>query len=534
MAQNHAHDVDENGVRHVAAPDWPGLYRGLGRCHALDRGLQMTLMRILGQGRASEILEASDALLDVDVFFRRMNWRGQREASRLSDRAARACEAYCEGVNSVLSDKPPWELRLKGHRPGPWIIDDILLISRMAGYLALSQSQGEMERLLVEWVQAGVSRDRLEELFPGHLGDLDEDLLRAVTLGERIVPQELFALSPAPRMMTSNNWVISGTKTASGAPLLANDPHLEVNRLPNVWYEVVLEGPDGAVMGATIPGLPGVIIGRNANLSWGATYSFMDSVDSWIERCREGACLRGNDQWVPFRVRKETILRRKKPSVEQVFYENEHGVLDGDPHREGQYLATRWSGSAAGAASVSAFVELLEARNVREGRECLGRIETAWSWVLADRDGDIGFQMSGLMPRRREGASGLVPLPGWNPENDWNGFVDPGDLPRNLNPERGFFVTANHDLNGEGNASPINLPMASYRAERIERLLRDATSLRADDMTRIQLDLTSLQAEIFMRILNPLLPDTPQGRILSAWDFGYGTDSKGAFLFERF
>jgi penicillin amidase len=524
--------LDEHGVPHVRADSPEGLYRGMGRCHALDRGLQMLLMRILGRGEASLHLEGSDRMLEVDFFFRRMNWR-RAAPERFPEDVARLVGAYCEGANSVFAERVPWELRLLGYRPDPWTAEDVLLLSRMAGYVTLAQSQAEMERLLVEMVQAGVARGKLEELFPGRLGGLDEGLLRDVRLQERIVPsRELWELG-APRLMASNNWVIAGSRTASGKPILCDDPHLEVNRLPNVWYEVVLERGAWYAVGATMPGLPALVIGRTPALAWGVTYSFMDAVDSWIERCRGGRHERGGE-WRPFRGRREVVRRKGAATVERVFHENDHGVLDGDPREDGLRLATRWSCEASGVASTCAFAAILEAGNVPAGREALGRVESAWNWVLADRDGNIGYQMSGLAPLRREGISGLVPLPGWDPENDWRGFAAPEDLPRCLNPERGYFVTANQDLNEWGKVAPINLPMGPSRAGRIARLLSEGKGFRVEDMGRIHYDVVSPHAETYLRALRPLLPDTPQGRLLRGWDGGYGTDSKGAFLFERF
>ena len=223
---------------------------------------------------------------------------------------------------------------------------------------------------------------------------------------------------------------------------------------------------------ATMPGMPGLLLGRTNDLAWGATYSFLDGIDSWIEDCRDGRYRRGKkgrEEWVAFRVRTEVIRRKSKPDVTVTFHENEHGVLDGDPATPGLYLATRWaSGAGTGAASLAATFDMFTAGDVASGMDHLGRLEPSFNWVLADRHGNIGYQMSGCMPVRRKGWSGLVPMPGWEPENDWQGFVASHDLPRTLNPASGFFATANDDLNHLGQAHPINLPMGPYRAERRE------------------------------------------------------------------
>ena len=475
-------------------------------------------------------------MLAVDIFFRRMNWGGHAELNQdtFPLQAKTSLEAYCDGVNTAFAKSFPWELRLLGYRPEPWRIEDMLLISRMVGYLTLAQSQTEMERLLVEMIQAGVPRKNLEELFPGLLNGLEIDLLKEVTLSERIVPPHILWNLAVPRMMASNNWVVSGKKTASGLPILSNDPHLEVNRLPNIWCEIVLQTTDRYLMGGSMPGAPGVLSGRNPDVAWGATYAFMDAIDSWIERCKDGSYFREPDQWLPFHERKEHIKRKKKSPVDVMFYENEHGVLDGDPYQEGYCLATRWTAAQSGVTTLCQLLKLWNIRTVEEGMDTLGKIETAWSFTLADRRGNIGFQMSGLLPKRREGISGVIPLPGWKKDNDWRGFASHTDLPHVLNPAQGYFGTANQDLNAYGRVQAINLPMGPYRADRIHQLLEQGRNLTPSDMFRMHTDVYSLQAERFMTILRPLLPDTRQGRILRDWDLRYTANSEGAFLFEEF
>jgi len=530
---------DAHGVPHVRATNEGDLYRGIGFCHAVDRALQLLLVRILGQGRGCEVLDASDDMLSIDRFFRRMNFAGgaQEEIDKLSPAHRALGKAYCDGVNQALQRRLPWEFKLVRYKPEPWTLADTLLTSRLAGYVSLAQSQGDMERLLVEMVQAGVPRGHLEELFSGLLHDLDVDLLRRVTLGERLVPDAVRWNLAVPRATASNNWVLSGRKTASGWPLLANDPHLEANRLPAVWYELVLELGDRFCIAATMPGIPAPLLGRTNDLAWGATYSFMDAIDSWIEDCRDGSYRRLTDAgetWVPFRRRTEVIKRKQKPDVTVTFYENEHGVLDSDPTVPGLYLATRWAAGAAGAASLSAIFAMLHAADVATGMELLGQIETAWNWVLADRHGNIGYQMSGRMPVRGEGRNGFVPLPGWDPKNDWQGFVPAVDLPRALNPASGFMVTANDDLNHLGRVRPINLPMGAERAERISALLAERNDWAVDGTQRLHMDVYSLHAARFMAILRPLLPNNAQGDTLRAWDCRYDLESTGAYLFEKF
>lgn len=536
---------EELGVARIEAAAVEDTHLGLGFCHARDRGLQMLLVKILARGQASEQLQATDEMLAWDRFFRRLNFGrdAAAEVQALSPRARTAVAAYCEGVNTYFARaRLPWELRWLGCRFEPWTVADVFLTAKATGYIGLAQSQAEMETFLVECVQHGLTRDRLEELFPGQLSGLDVGLVQATRLTDHVVPADLPWPAALPCLKASNNWALRGIKTASGRPILCSDPHLEVSRLPAVWYEAVLrwrsDGHDAYAMGATMPGAPGVILGRTRDLAWGVTYGFMDAIDSWIEECREGKWRRG-DNWMPFAERIEVIRRKKKQPVELRFYENDHGVLRGDPHAAGLYLATRWScGESTSAAALDAVCGILQARTVEEGRRCLGQLSTSsWNWVLADREGSIGYQMSGRMPRRRAGVSGLVPLPGWDLANDWQGFAEPEELPRALNPPEGFLATANQDLNHLGRLQPINLPMASYRAERIAELLTQAPPATVENMKLLQLDLYSKQAERFMVLLRPLIDEfagryAEPVRQLKGWDLRYTMGSRGAYVFE--
>ena len=527
---------DKHGVCHVEGKDKAEVFGLMGYAHGKDRGMQILLMRILGQGRASELLDPSDKMLEIDKFFRRMNWAGSMssEIEKFSPDAKKVTDAYCEGVNRAFAEKIPWECKLLGFKPAPWRPEDAVLISRMIGYLTLAQSQGEMERLLIEFVQAGVNEEKLNELFPGILGGLDIDLVKKIELQERLVsPVSLWNIA-APLMMASNNWAVSGKKTTSGKPILSNDPHLEVNRLPNVWYEIVLKTEDRYAMGGTMPGVPAMLVGRNPDLAWSATYTFMDSTDSWIEKCKDGKYMVAPDTWMPFTEREEIIKRKKKDPVKIVFYENKHGVLEGNPKKDGYYISTAWASSFSGALTLNSILKMFDAKTVAEGMDLFGRVETSWNCILADKGGNIGYQMSGLMPKRREGVSGFVPLPGWEEKNDWQGFEKPEDLPRCYNPECGFFVTTNQNLNEYGKVDPINVGMGPYRSDRIGKLLSENDEITRETMYKLHYDVYSTQAELFMKILDPLLPDTRQGEILKNWNLEYGADSEGAFLFDRF
>lgn len=547
---------DTHGVPHIEAESIDDSNWGLGYCHAVDRGMQLQFMRILGQGRLCELLEDSEDNLKVDRFIRRMGWKHNidKVLAELEPETLSWCQSLCDGINAGFQSKKLSLMRLLAGAPEPWTIADSILIFRMSGYLTLAQTQGESERLFIELVQNGVSDEKLASLFPIQDQEYDRALIEKITLPERALPLELLWQSSVPRMMASNSWVVSGERTESGMPIMANDPHLEVNRLPNVWYEAVLncntqaEGSSSQTnkanasngyhgMGYGMPGIPGLLIGRTKQISWGATYTFADTVDSWIEECKDGKYKRGKS-WRKFNKRQEIILRKNHPLHVETCYENSHGVLDGNPLEAGFYLSTLWSPAHYGAQGLNAARALVNSSNARDAQLQLGKIESAWNWVIADNDGNIAYQMSGLCPKRKHGWNGFVPGLGWDKNYDWSGFHKLEDLPSSYNPERGFFVTANQDLNEFGKVKPINMPMSDHRARRIDALLSRNTPQTLSSTRAIQMDTQSLQAAEFMKVLGPILnetqPDCLLAQILLEWGFHYNKHSTGASLFEDF
>ncbi|HMV44877.1 MAG TPA: penicillin acylase family protein, partial [Leptospiraceae bacterium] len=352
---------------------------GLGYVHAVDRGMQMVFMKILGQGRLSELLDSSDHSLEIDKFFRRMNWYGRtkKPLAEVDKEKKQWLKSYCDGVNDGFAESFPFEFKLLGVPKEAWTIEDSILISRMIGYLTLAQSQAEIERLFIEMVQAGLSENHLKELFPNILDGAKFDSIKKIKLEDRVVPSSLWEMG-APKMMASNNWVIGGKKTKSGKPILANDPHLEINRLPSVWGEVILSTSDWYAIGGSMPGVPGILTGRTNHLSWGVTYAFIDAYDSWMEDCKEGKYLK-EGKYTPFIIRKESIKRKKKKTEEVIFYENEHGTLSGDPFKEGIYLTSQWTGMDSGGITVNSILSLLTIQKTKEAMSAVSQVETAWN-----------------------------------------------------------------------------------------------------------------------------------------------------------
>jgi penicillin amidase len=447
-------------------------------------------------------------------------------------------DAYAEGVNRWIgTNRKPFELMLVRYDPEWWTVTDTFLTVKLMSYLGLAQSQQDMEKFLIQAIRAGVPVDRLAKLTAPHLDGLNDvvaDLITKLEYVQPLLPESLRFLSAAPTLKTSNNWAVAGARTASGRPLQCNDPHLECNRLPAIWCETVMHTADDYRIGATMPGVPGLVMGRTRNLSFGFTYGFMDMVDYFIEDCRDGNC-RSGDTWEPLEIRTESILRKGEQPIEITIRETNLGVLEADARDpelvDGLYLSRAWSAHrVGGAASLDALARLMAARTVVEGQEIARNVAISCNWLLADRKGNIGYQQSGLLPFRNH--SGLYPMPAWEGWWRWGGLVPADQLRSELNPPEGFLATANNDLNPQDGPLVINLPMGSYRVDRIRALLEECDACTLEDMQRMQNDLYSLHAERLMSVLRPLLPETFAGRLLANWDCCYDAGSRGATLFE--
>lgn len=529
----------EGGFPRVDVESTPDLFFGLGYAHGHDRQMHMWLLKVLLQGRASECFAADAQLIELDKFMRWIDLPrdSASELEKLDPDELGLLQAYCDGVNRAAADAGrPFEFRMFGYRPDPWTPADCLTMVKAAGFVGLAQSQADMEKFILQIIQNGVDPARVKALFPYIEEEIGASLIETIKQVRLVRPPVSGSLAWLSRMSGftgSNNWVLGPAKTASGKPILCGDPHLSL-QLPSIWYNVMLVHGDYFLMGGSMPGIPAVAVGRTPELAWAVTYAPADVSDNFIEEVRGGRYRHGAE-WRDFKVREE-VLRPKKNAPQTLrFYENERGLLEGEPEEDGYYLTFAWTAlNGATARTLQSFLRLAEVNSAEEALDCFAALPFApFNWVVADAAGDIGYQMSGLIARKADGASGLLPLIGWEPEQNWQGMIDPSRYPRALNPPEGFIVTANQDLNHFGDIKPITLPMSAYRADRITALLSAGSGFTVADMQKMHYDLYSTQAEAFMQIIRPLLPDTPNGRLLAEWDLCCGSDSKGAGLFER-
>lgn len=524
------------GVPVVRADNFQDMLYGLGWVQAYDRPVQLELTRLVAKGVASEHLPPSEDLLRMDKEMRRYNLWGfsVRQAMQLDGDCEGELLDYCKGINDCLEEHRPPEFDLLGYQPEDWTPADCIVMCKIISLVDMDETQAWMKRFIVQMFQNGVPMEKLKELFAYMTDDPNDEyleILRQVRLPEPFIPESISW--SVPRMQSSSNWALSGSKTKSGRAILCGSPDLDTARLPALWQEVVLRAGDYFILGFTIPGLTGIPVARTNHLAWSPTYGAMDIMDYFIEEVKEGKYRRG-DQWLPFEVREETIAVKDGEPVRVRYYENEHGVLMGEAEEDGYYLCLAWSMRDAGAATVENFQGASRSNSVAEAMGFFARLDFgSMNWVMADSEGNIGYQMSGVCPIRPLGWSGMLPIPGWDEAHDWRGYFDPVENnPRLFNPLESFIGTANQDVNDLSDVPMQTLPMAADRSLRIAELLDARDDHDIKGMKEMQCDVYAKHAEQFMPIILPLLPDTENGNLLKQWDLLYASDSLGATLFE--
>ncbi|MDQ6670256.1 MAG: penicillin acylase family protein, partial [Chloroflexota bacterium] len=537
------------GIPHVSARDPADAFFGQGFCHAQDRLWQMELARRLASGRLAEVF-GKDAL-DVDRFMRRLGLHraAQRDWETAPASLRDSLRAYAAGVNACLdglavSRKLPVEFRLARFTPGRWDPLDTLTFAR---FFAFSLSPNWESELIRSRLIARLGYVGAASLEPDVWQPDTDALPRLEDWGPADMP-ETGALPPVALTGgpgASNAWVVSGARSSTGKPLLANDPHL-FPRLPSVFYEVHLAGGGELnVAGASAPGAPGVMIGHNRHIAWGITASMADVGDLYVERIDPGDSRRTEfaGHWETGSLIREviTVKGRPQPWVEEVLVTKRHGPLLtptpslADEHRP---LALRSMVLEAPSAA-SALLDINRARSWDEFRAAARRWGTpALNILYADVEGNIGYQMVGHVPVRDRGE-GLVPSPGWSGQYEWRGSLGFEDLPRAFNPADGLWANANHDI---GKHSPHFFArefIDPARYQRIRQVLESKDRHSAVDFGALQADDVSLPARRLASLLVEHL--APAGRIerraldeLRGWDGRLRADSSAASIYAVF
>jgi penicillin amidase len=584
--------TDARGVPVITAESPEDAFLGLGYVHARDRLWQMEFQRRIGAGRLAEIL--GPKLVESDRFLRTVGFRRAAEAAlpALSQPSRRLLEAYARGVNQFLatSSRRPIEFRLLRVSPEPFSAVDCLVWAKMMAWDLAGHAANEIRR--ARFAEA-VGRERAAELLPPVPAQptiLVDSEWMARASAPPLPPRGARGAETAPRLMEapaaakgrasrserpegpgvrgslspinwpalakafdliaplgfggedlgSNSWVLAGARTKTSKPILANDPHLAL-RSPSVWYLARIEAPGYSATGATLPGVPGVIIGHNRRVAWGLTSLEPDVQDLYVEKTDPTNPSRYSfrGQWRQFETRTERIRVRGKPDVVLEVRSSVHGPIVTDvfagAERLGAPVALRWTGLEPGDTTAEAFFRINTAGNWGEFLAGAALLRApAQNLIYADAAGHIGYTASGAIPIRPR-SDGLRPVSGAG-EDEWTGFISFERLPRLLDPPRGYVVTANNRVVSEGYPHSFSADWPEpYRAKRIADLLLSREKLGVAEVREIQQDRISYQA----RELLPLLLDTrvrdaasedALGRLRS-WNGDFAPDSVPASIY---
>lgn len=578
---------DADAIPHIIATNKRDALFGLGYVHAQDRLWQMEFQRRIGHGRLAEIF--GRAALKQDIFLRTVGF-GRAAASAWRHMSADArgdTNAYVAGINAFIvahrGRALPPEFALLRFEPEPWSGEDVLVwVKMMAWDLGANYSSELFRRDLVE----GIGADRAAQLLPPYPGDgmtivnpdggggapmngaglptiqsfgaaLPGDswsraFSQAVSDGHPVVADMLLG-GGRTEALGSNNWVVDGTLTATGKPMLANDPHLGTH-IPSLWYLAHMSAGAFDVIGATLPGAPAVAIGRNNRIAWGETNVAADVQDLYLERLdATGKSAEFNGQLEPLHILQEEIKVSGGASVKIDVRISRHGPLVSDainamnlPDTPGSAepvptlppLAFRWTALDGDDSTLEAFLRLNEAGSWTDFVDAMRLFVTpSQNFVYADVDGHIGYVLPGRIPVRQSG-DGLTPVPGWTGDHEWAGWIPFESLPQLFDPPTHAIVTANHRPNPQSDPTFIAAEYPEpYRAEQITALLGDRRGLTPDDFRAMQADTYSRHAAALLPLLLQHVDaadadDKIAVELLRGWTYDAHRDSPAAAIFS--
>ncbi len=467
---------DSSGIVTITAQTELDADFALGFVHAQDRLFQMEAMRRFGHGRLSELFGLRALKTDKRMRLAGLAQQAEAQYQAASPGLRAALEAYAAGVNAYIA----WqgfplspEFVLLRFKPEPWRPVDSLLWGRIMAWLLSGNAEQEIEN---EQLRRTVNADLLPLL-----------------LREEGRQASLFGLSPT--RSASNNWALAGARTASGAPILANDPHLGLSA-PGTWYMARISTPDSMRVGATVPGLPFMVIGSNGHVAWGFSTTHSDTQDLFEEHLSQGKPehYETPSGAMPFEVRREVIKVKDGADVVFNVRSTRHGPLISDLEPE-HYLHRRfslaWTGFMPDDRTPEAFLKMNRAKSATEFKAALRDFHTPQqNLVFADTSGNIGFVAAGRVPIRRNIANeSLLPAPGWIDDYAWTGNLSFADLPQIDNPSDGMIVTANNDIRPPRYFKFLGHAFdRPYRRDRIQALLAETPKATLEDMEHIQLD----------------------------------------------
>jgi penicillin amidase len=551
--------IDRHGVPHIYAEELYDVFYGQGFNAARDRLWQLDVWKRRGDGTLSEVF--GEGFVEKDRAARLFLFRGDMHAEWLAyaSDTKRVVTAFVDGINAYIEltrrdpSLLPVEFRMLDYEPALWSPETVVRIRSHGLLWNATMEAGRALFVRDHGLEALAFRERLE---PAHtvtvpdgldLAALPDDLLSVYRLARRgvafdrnadgkLVLARLAPEGPVPRS-GSNNWVVAPSRTATGRPLLANDPHRRVS-VPSLRYIAHLSAPGLDVIGAGEPALPGVSIGHGPRIAFGLTIFFIDQEDLYVYETNPNAPdeYRYRGRWEPMEIVTERIPVRGGEEVPVTLKFTRHGPVLHEDGSNGQAIALRAAWLEPGTAPYLGSILSMRADGWDEFLASMNR----WglppeNLVYADTDGSIGWKPGGLAPIRPN-WDGLLPVPG-DGRYEWQGFRDMDELPVERDPERGFIATANHMNLPDGYPHALGYEwILPYRQQRIREVLEADASMTLEASRALQVDTLSVPARRVLAQLDGLSSDDPVVvralALLRAWDARLDRDSAAGALFE--
>ena len=539
---------DASGIPHIVAENAHDLFFAQGFVTAQDRLWAMEAQRRAAHGTLSEIVGERGLKNDTMMRILGMTESAEADWETLDADTQAALTAYADGVNAFITQADgnlPLEFKILGITPQAWTPIDSLVFGKL---VAWGLSNNYQDELVISQLTQTLTWEEALSILPDYPGpDVIPDANASIspdTANAMLAFQRDLNITPLTKPdQGSNAWVVGGSHTASGLPLLAGDPHQGLS-MPTLWYEVGLHTKDNQynVVGASLPGLPGVEIGHNANIAWAVTNARPDVQDLFIETLNDGGTqYQFKDEWKDIIFREEVIQVKDAAPITLNVRATHHGPLITDATPESkQTLALRWTGLDQGRPLAQAIIQLDQAANWDEFRAALSLWQLpGMNFVYADTAGNIGFQMSGTVPVRAENDFyGLQPVSGSDAKREWVGFIPFDELPYAFNPSGDFFASANNRPAGVDYPNFLShYFQPPYRVALISETIRDSQNVTADDFAALQASWHSdLNLQVAQAVTNEAAPQTDSEKaaisLLKDWDGDMSPDSAAAALSE--
>ncbi|HEX8567139.1 MAG TPA: penicillin acylase family protein [Pyrinomonadaceae bacterium] len=552
---------DERGIPYIEARNEADLYFAQGYVTAQDRLWQMDLYNRVGRGESAEIF--GNTVLEEDKRWRKFGIArvAEETVKALPQETRSVLENYARGVNAfivALDDKTlPIEFRILQYRPREWRPENSIVIGKILSDALSTTWQLDLQRAALQslpaekrdWLLNPTTKDDVlligkdaasvsqKAKVKSQKSEFSSATFAALEREEKLRENSLARIGfHAEELAASNNWVVSGKRTADGKPLLANDPHLRAAQ-PPIWYLVNLSAPDLRVAGVALPGSPGVILGHNDRIAWGATNVGPDVQDLYLETFDAAGKYKTPTGWETPIVRREEIRVRKNPlspETESTFLDvttTRNGVVFFE--EAGKRYALRWTAFDPKNDELRAFNALNRAKNWSDFKNALklygGPMQ---NFVFADTAGNIGWYAAGRVPKRKTG-DGSLPYDGATDDGAWTGTIPFEELPQLYNPPDGIIVTANQRIVGKSypHQEIVRAYDSPYRARRIYELLAANPKLTPDNFRDVQYDTLSIPLSRFAReIVNLKAASDETLKLLAGWDGRLTSDSKAALV----